>query len=250
MSENEKENRILVFRPISIFYFIFILFLTMLLFPFILVAGRLFSRVLGVPSYLVLIMFLVSLFGSHLNIPVAKVESSQPMISYREVDFFGIRWYIPEFGFGRRKTIIAINFGGAIIPIIVSLYLLLFSVPTSESNLIVAYGKIFAAFIIVTLVVHAVAKPVKGLGIATPSFIPPLTAALTSTILFPIYTKTNPFIIAYVAGTLGTMTGADLLNLNKISELGSPMVSIGGAGTFDGIYMTGIMAVLLLWLIL
>jgi len=73
---------------------------------------------------------------------------------------------------------------------------------------------------------------------------------LTSAILFPIYTRTNPFIIAYVAGTLGTLVGADLLNLNKISELGAPVVSIGGAGVFDGIYMTGIMSIFLLWLII
>ena len=247
MSEDKK---ILVFRPISIIYFIFLLFLTILLLPFIMIMGRFLSHVLEVPSYLVLIVFLVSLLGSYVNIPITKVESSQPMINYREVNFLGIKWYIPELDFGKRKTIVAINLGGAVIPVFFSIYLLLFSIPTLENNLIAAYGKNLVAFIIVTLVVHSTAKPIRGLGIATPSFIPPLTAALTATILFPIYSKTNPFIIAYVAGTLGTLVGADLLNLNKISELGSPMISIGGAGVFDGVYMTGIMATLLLWLIL
>ena len=251
MSEDKKKvEKILVFRPISIFYFIFLLFLTILLLPFIIVMGKFLGYVLEVPSYLVLIVFLVSLFGSYVNIPVTKVKSSQPTINYREVNFLGIRWYIPEIGFGRRETIIAINLGGAIVPVLFSIYLLLFSIPTLENNLVVAYGKNLVAFIIVTLVVHATAKPIRGLGIATPSFIPPITAALTATTLFPIYLNTNPFIIAYVAGTLGTLVGADLLNLNKISKLGSPMVSIGGAGIFDGVYMTGIMATLLLWLIL
>jgi uncharacterized membrane protein len=52
-------------------------------------------------------------------------------------------------------------------------------------------------------------------------------------------------IIAYVSGTLGTLIGADLLNLHHIAELGAPMASIGGAGTFDGIFLSGIIAALL-----
>jgi len=151
---------------------------------------------------------------------------------------------------GVRKTIIALNVGGALIPTLFSLYLLFYSVPLFEQDLTVAYLKILASFIVVTLTVHVFAKPIKGFGIAVPSFIPPLTATLTSAFLFSIYIRTNPFIIAYVSGTLGTLVGADLLNLNKISELGASVVSIGGAGIFDGIYMTGIMSILLLWLII
>jgi uncharacterized membrane protein len=93
----------------------------------------------------------------------------------------------------------------------------------------------------VALVTHAVAKPVKGIGIATPVFIPPIAAAVVAFILFP----GEPQIVAYVAGTLGTLIGADLLNLKKIPTLGAPVASIGGAGTFDGVFLTGIIAVLL-----
>jgi uncharacterized membrane protein len=50
---------------------------------------------------------------------------------------------------------------------------------------------------------------------------------------------------AYIAGSLGTLIGADLLNLDKVRGLGAPVVSIGGAGTFDGIFLAGIVAVLL-----
>ena len=39
--------------------------------------------------------------------------------------------------------------------------------------------------------------------------------------------------------------GADLMNLDKIKKLGAPVASIGGAGTFDGIFSTGVLAVLL-----
>ena len=51
--------------------------------------------------------------------------------------------------------------------------------------------------------------------------------------------------IAYAAGTLGTLIGADLTNLRRIRGLGAPIASIGGAGTWDGIFLTGIVAVLL-----
>ena len=51
--------------------------------------------------------------------------------------------------------------------------------------------------------------------------------------------------LAYVAGTLGVLIGADLLRLRDVCRLGVPMASIGGAGTFDGIFITGIVAVLL-----
>jgi uncharacterized membrane protein len=51
--------------------------------------------------------------------------------------------------------------------------------------------------------------------------------------------------LAYISGSLGTLIGADLLNLDRINGLGAPVASIGGAGTFDGIFITGIIAVLL-----
>jgi uncharacterized membrane protein len=51
--------------------------------------------------------------------------------------------------------------------------------------------------------------------------------------------------LAYISGVIGVLLGADLLNLRKVTKLGAPMMSIGGAGTFDGIFLTGIISVLL-----
>ena len=51
--------------------------------------------------------------------------------------------------------------------------------------------------------------------------------------------------LAYIGGSMGTLIGADLFNLDRIGGLGAPVASIGGAGTFDGIFLTGILAVLL-----
>jgi uncharacterized membrane protein len=251
MFESEKERRknVFTYNPISLLYLVFLGFVTLFMLPYMIFAGALVGRALSIPSYLVFIIFLLSLFGSQINIKLKETESLQPSITYRTVNFFGIQWRIPEAGYGNKKMAIAINLGGAIIPLLLSLYIIFYSVPALEQNLTLAYLKILVAFIIVTFVVHHFAKPIKGLGIAIPSFIPPLTAALTSAALFSLVAETNPFIIAYVAGTLGTLVGADLLNLNKIPKLGAPMVSIGGAGVFDGVYITGVMAIFLLWLI-
>ncbi len=49
--------------------------------------------------------------------------------------------------------------------------------------------------------------------------------------------------LGYISGSIGTLIGADLLNLDKLQGMGAPVVSIGGAGTFDGIFLTGILAV-------
>jgi uncharacterized membrane protein len=86
-----------------------------------------------------------------------------------------------------------------------------------------------------------VATPVPELGIAVPVFAPAVTTAIVSLILSREYAPP----LAYICGSLGTLIGADLLNLGKVGGLGAPVASIGGAGTFDGIFLTGILAVLL-----
>jgi uncharacterized membrane protein len=82
---------------------------------------------------------------------------------------------------------------------------------------------------------------VPGIGIAIPSLVPPIIAATVALLV----ARTNVAAVAYVSGSLGTLIGADLLNLGRIQGLGAPVVSIGGAGTFDGVFLTGIIAVLL-----
>ncbi len=88
------------------------------------------------------------------------------------------------------------------------------------------------------------AHVVPGVGVTLPIFIPPFAAAFISVILTFRKRRYAPT-LAYVSGTLGTLIGADLLNLPRIAEAGAKVASIGGAGTFDGIYLTGIIAALL-----
>ncbi|MEM3672880.1 MAG: DUF1614 domain-containing protein [Candidatus Bathyarchaeia archaeon] len=94
---------------------------------------------------------------------------------------------------------------------------------------------------ILALVTHLVAKPVKGLGIVTPAFVPPLTAAYMAYLL----PSGAPAIIAYASGVFGTLIGADISNLHKIPEIGARIASIGRNRNFDGIFLSGIISVLL-----
>ena len=91
------------------------------------------------------------------------------------------------------------------------------------------------------MVLHWLANPVPGLGIAVPVFVPVVITAAVALLL----SRENAAPLAYIAGSLGTLIGADLTNLDKVRGLGAPVASIGGAGTFDGIFLTGILAVLL-----
>jgi uncharacterized membrane protein len=103
------------------------------------------------------------------------------------------------------------------------------------------WGKGLLATAIVALAMHWMANPVPGLGIAVPVFMPVLVTAIVAVIL----SRREAAPLAYIAGSLGTLIGADLTNLDKVRGLGAPVASIGGAGTFDGIFLTGILAVLL-----
>ena len=147
----------------------------------------------------------------------------------KRITYFGFVYTVPMW---RRKiTILAVNVGGALIPTFVSIYLLL------KTGL---YMKAFLATIFITLVCFKMARPIRGIGIAIPFFIPPSLAAIFSTLI----AYDSAPVIAYISGTLGTLIGADILNLKKIGKLGAPVASIGGAGTFDGIFLTGILAVI------
>ena len=129
-------------------------------------------------------------------------------------------------------TVVALNVGGALIPILVSLYLM------AHTGML---GRMLIGTAVVAAIVHQIAYVVPGLGIAVPMLVPPIVAAGVALVL--AFRRAPP--VAYVSGSMGTLIGADLLNLRQFWRLGAPMVSIGGAGTFDGVFLTGILAGLL-----
>jgi uncharacterized membrane protein len=185
---------------------------------------------LGLSSGAALFLLLASLIGSYFNIPVAYLPE-QRVLSQQEVDFFGMRYVVP-FVAQWPGTLIVVNVGGAVIPTIVSFYLL-------------ARNRLWLQAAVATAVVSAVcywlARPIPGLGIAEPVFVPSVATAIVALLL----SREHAAPLAYIGGSLGTLIGADLLNLGSIRGLGAPVASIGGAGTFDGIFLIGIVAVLI-----
>lgn len=165
---------------------------------------------IGVDRRYVFSVLLLSLLGSYFNIPVAVLSPAADLPA----------------------TVIEVNVGGAIIPTLLSIYLLIKGRD---------YWRPVVATIVVMLLVNRLAYPIPNEGIATPIFLPPIAAAVSALLLSR---KTAPQ-IAYIAGSMGTLLGADVLNLWRVQALGAPVVSIGGAGTFDGVFLAGIIAVLL-----
>jgi uncharacterized membrane protein len=174
------------------------------------------------------------LLGSYVNIPLKKYSTTRPQLTIREVSVFGITYPIPDIRMGRFETLLALNVGGALVPTVTSIYLLTRIPPEMVPNLGIA-------LLIVTATVRLVSRPIPGMGIIVPILIPPAVSALAALVFGGDFTH----IIAYVSGTLGTLLGADILNLKRIFNLGAPIISIGGAGTFDGVFLAGVIGVLL-----
>lgn len=183
---------------------------------------------LGMSHRAVTLLLLLSIFGSYINIPIATI--SPPLIVHHH-NVYNLE-YIPGLLPNPGDTIIAINLGGAVIPVFLSAYLLM---------RVGGIAPALIATILVAVLVHHFSRIIPGAGIAVPTFIPGFAAAILAVLL----TRQRRPVVAYVAGTIGCLIGADVLNLALVARLNAPIASIGGAGTFDGVFVSGIIAVLL-----
>ncbi len=173
--------------------------------------------------------------GGLINIPVKRLEREE-MIDFSPVSFFGLNRLYPK-TYQRSYTIIAVNVGGCLIPTAIALY------EWMRLGRLGGYA-IFAALLAVlvnVVVCYRFARPLSGIGIALPPFLPALTAVLCAWLLLPGFAAP----VAFIAGVMGPLIGADLLHLKDISRISTGIGSIGGAGTFDGIVLSGLFAVLL-----
>jgi uncharacterized membrane protein len=222
----------MIFPPLIFLLMLFFFLAALVMLPFLLLGmiGEAFLR-LGIPPSLMFWLLIFTLVGSLVNIPIYSFKTPEVM-GEQVVSYYGMRSRIPRMG-QEQRTVLAVNVGGALIPLALSLYLI------SKIDFGLSLPVLVA---VVTLVVNRLARPVRGLGIAVPGLIPPLVAALGAYLFCPAALRAP---CAYIASTMGILIGADLLNLGKISRLGAPVASIGGAGTFDAIFLSGIIAVLL-----
>jgi uncharacterized membrane protein len=185
---------------------------------------------LGIGPGAAMLLLFGSLVGSLINIPITVLPETN-IRSDEVVQFFGMQYVVPQVT-AWPGTVLAVNVGGAVIPTLMSAYLVL------RYQL---WVRATIAVVAIAAIIHSMATPVHGVGIAVPVFAPIVVTAILAFLLSREYAAP----LAYIGGSMGTLLGADLLNLDKINGLGAPVASIGGAGTFDGIFLTGILAVLL-----
>ncbi len=184
---------------------------------------------LGLSPESAYLLLMCTLIGSLINLPLFSLKTDSTAQIPPELTRFPLIKLLSDTG----KMMIAVNVGGAVVPVAFSLYLILHN-PLNP-------WQIAAAVAVVALIARTASLPIPGIGIGLPMLIAPITAALIATILDPQHRAP----LAYISGTLGVLIGADLLRLKDIRKLGAPIASIGGAGTFDGVFITGLLAVLL-----
>lgn len=234
MSEQPREHPrnddgLFGYWPLTGSFLLVLILLAAVAIAFVGVAGYVYNRV-GLSNAWFFAILIGSFIGSRINIPVWRLADHVTVESL-DVVAFGVRWRVPAVRHTGRVTV-AVNVGGALIPTVVSVYL-------------VAHNRIWLHSLIaiacVAAVVWIVARPVPGVGIVVPTLVPPAAAALAATIIG----RPAVAALAYACGTVGTLVGGDLVNLWRTRGLGAPVVSVGGAGTFDGIFVAGLLAVVL-----
>jgi uncharacterized membrane protein len=211
---------------------LFFVLLAMLPFVF----GQLFTSALiklKLEPTAALLVVIGIFLGSPINIPVKRIPRTESVLA-DPLAVFGLPGRWPSTVRVRQETIIAVNVGGCLIPVGLAVY---------ETAHLMAAGwqplsGLLLAIFINLVVCYWTAKPVEGIGIAMPGLLPPLLAALSALLLVP--DQAPP--VAFVAGVLGPLIGADLLHLRDIEKIATGIASIGGAGTFDGIVLSGIVA--------
>lgn len=169
-----------------------------------------------------LIFVILVLVGSLINIPLGR----RRLVEVEESRFFGL--------FKQRRLQqqgLSINVGGAVIPLLLVLYLLP-RVPLQETLL--------ASALMITIC-FTLARFIPGRGIAIPVVLPALFATIFALVL--AFDTAAP--VAFIAGVLGVLIGGDLLHLPRVMREGQGIMSIGGAGVFDGIFLIAVIAAFL-----
>lgn len=186
---------------------------------------------LGLAPSSVYLLLMCTLGGSLINLPLFSLKADSTAAPKLPPEWSRFPFFKPLPFTG--KTMIAINVGGAVVPICFSFFLIAHN-PLNPLQIAIAVAA-------VAFIARSTSRPIPGVGIGIPMLIAPIAAALIAAMLDP--QQRTP--LAYIGGTLGVLIGADLTRLKDVRKLGTPIASIGGAGTFDGVFLTGLIAVLL-----
>jgi uncharacterized membrane protein len=209
----------------------------LLLFPLFLADTLLMALAeLGLNPAMSLYTILAIFLGGMVNVPVKRIPRSD-YIDVMPFGLFGVGRLVPRFVRRRTYTVIAVNIGGCMVPCLIAAYELVRIAEYGPDALVVTIASIG----ITTGVCYVLARPVPNVGITMNALVPALVAAACGLILAREIAPP----VAFTAGVLGTLLGADLLHMRDIRKITTGVASIGGAGTFDGIVLSGFIATLL-----
>ena len=218
--------------PVNILMFIgFLVISPLLLFLFLVLIT------IGVQPSLALTLTLGSLLTSYINVVVAEVTYYVPFNPFMDLmKLFPMPIIIQRID----KLFLEVNIGGAVIPTIVSIYL----IGTYLIHNMLILVSFIVSLIISSLIIWRSARLIPGIGITLPTALPVLLTLMFTLVSTAVF-HANPLAFSYSLGSLSTLLGADILNIRKVIRLMRGYVSIGGAGVFDGIYITGLMSLIL-----
>lgn len=216
--------------PISLLVFALLLVLMPLVFGQLMFAAL--AKLHLSPDAAIVLMFAI-IAGGFVNIPIKRFERDEEVPTH-PFALFGMSDLLPQMQRSRRETVIAVNLGGCVVPTGLALYELYY-IGISDGG---ALWAVAIACAVNTLACYLVARPVDGVGIVMPGLISPFIAAVAALLLAP--GEAAP--VAFIAGVMGPLIGADLLHIKEVRTGAIGMASIGGAGTFDGIVLSGIIA--------
>ncbi len=218
--------------PILLVLLIFLVLTIMLPFAF----GELMFASLGklhLSADAALALLAVIFIGGFINIPVRSITRKQRAISH-PLAAYGFADLLPELWTFRSQTVVAVNVGGCLVPAGLAFY------EIAQLTLLDPRALLATAFGCVAniLICYFLARPVAGIGIVMPALASPLVGAVTALIFAP---STAPP-VAFIIGVVGPLLGADVLHLKDPELREVALVSVGGAGTFDGILLSGVIA--------
>jgi len=141
-------------------------------------------------------------------------------------------------------TYLAVNLGGALVPLLLIVGWWRRRILPRVWALIVTAAVAFVSWRIVEF------RPDTGIIARFPHFFLPVVVAFVLAGLLTLRNPARGVTLAYAGGTVGALIGADLLNIDDIarhftSAPENTVISIGGAGVFDMVFLAGSVAMTL-----
>ena len=204
-----SDMRVYSAGPLTIIALLVIIGLIVLVVPllFLGLVGKAFTNLVGLSWITATALVILILICSLVNIPVWKVRKETIRMPHNETpDAF-----TPNETGGLWETSIAVNLGGAIIPVAMAGYLLYRASAIMDVNTL--YLQVAAATLIVAAVAYVTTRPMVGLGLRAPLFVPGLTALLCGILLGGGWGLPAAGVIAFASATFGILLGANIAHL-------------------------------------